>query len=77
MDASTITALVSAWQTGGISRDTLMDCLRKGEIIPDGRSNAEEKALAGEGFQFLKGGSEAALDNSPANTPPRTGGPIA
>jgi len=61
MNAQSITALVSAWQAGAISQETLMDCLRKGEVIPDGRSNAEEKALAGEGFKFLKGGREAAL----------------
>ena len=65
MNAQSITALVSAWQTGGISHDTLLDSLRKGEVIPDGRSNAEEKALAEKGFQFLKGGLEAALGNSP------------
>ena len=69
MDAQSITALVSAWQTGGISQDTLFDCLRKGEIIPDGRTNAEEKRLAGKGFQFLKGGLEAARENSPKGNP--------
>ncbi len=69
MDAPSITALVSAWQTGGISHDTLLDSLRKGEVIPDGRSNAEEKRLAGKGFQFLKGGLEAAPGNSPQDHP--------
>ena len=61
MDSNAITALVAAWQAGAISRDTMIDCFRKGEVIPDGRTNAEEKALAGEGVQILKGGSEAAL----------------
>lgn len=65
MDAQSITALVSAWQTGGISHDTLLDSLRKGEVIPDGRSNAEEKAMAAKGFKFSKGGMEAALGDSP------------
>ncbi|HEY9173456.1 MAG TPA: DUF4055 domain-containing protein [Verrucomicrobiae bacterium] len=65
MDAPSITALVSAWQSGLISHDTALDSLRKGEVIPDGRTNAEEKALAEKGFQFLKGGLEAARENSP------------
>ena len=60
MDSKTITALVAAWQAGAISQDTMLDCFRKGEVLPDGRSNAEEKGLAGEGGQFLQGGSEAA-----------------
>jgi hypothetical protein len=47
---------VTGWQAGAISQDTMNDCLRKGEVIPDGRTNAEEKALAGEGVQILKGG---------------------
>jgi hypothetical protein len=67
MDAQTITALVSAWQLGAISQDTMFDCLRKGEVIPDGRSNAEEKALAAKGFQFSKGGLEAASGNPPTD----------
>ena len=61
MDSNAITALVSAWQAGAISQDTMLDCFRKGEVIPDGRSNAEEKALAGEGVRILEGGLEAAL----------------
>ena len=60
MDSKTIAALVAAWQAGAISQDTMLDCFRKGEVLPDGRSNAEEKGLAGEGVQFLQGGSEAA-----------------
>jgi len=63
MDSNAITALVGAWQAGAISWDTMIDCFRKGEVIPDGRTNAEEKSLAGEGVRFLEGGSQAALPN--------------
>jgi hypothetical protein len=37
-----LTALVSAWQAGAISRDTLLHNLRQGEILPPGRSDLEE-----------------------------------
>ena len=60
MDSKAITALVAAWQAGAISQDTMLDCFRKGEVLPDGRSNEEEKGLAGEGVQILEGGVEAA-----------------
>jgi len=45
MDSTAITALVSAWQARAISQDTMLDCLRKGEVIPDGRTNEEEVRL--------------------------------
>ena len=60
MDSNAITALVSAWQAGAISQDTMLDCFRKGEVLPDGRSNAEEKELAREGVRISEGGLEAA-----------------
>ncbi len=45
MDSTAITALVSAWQARAISQDTMLHCLRKGEVIPDGRTNEEEVRL--------------------------------
>jgi hypothetical protein len=41
------TALVKAWQEGAISQDTLLHNLRRGEILPAGRTNAEEIKLIG------------------------------
>ena len=70
MDSKAITALVAAWQAGAISQDTMLDCFRKGEVLPDGRSNAEEKALAGEGVQNLQGGLEAAPQVPPGKSTP-------
>jgi hypothetical protein len=40
-----LTALVSAWQAGAISRDTLLHNLRQGEILPPGRSGEQEGEL--------------------------------
>ena len=45
MVAAQITAVVSAWQAGAISRDTMFDLFRKGEVLPAGRSNEDEQKL--------------------------------
>jgi hypothetical protein len=36
---------VSAWQSGAISRDTLLHNLRAGEVLPPARTNEEEVEL--------------------------------
>ena len=38
-------ALVSAWQSGAISHDTLLHKFRTGEILPPARTNDEEIEL--------------------------------
>ena len=43
--ASDLQALVAGWQAGAFSHDTLLHLLRKGEILPDGRTNHEERRL--------------------------------
>ena len=45
MTSDQITAIVAAWQAGAISRDTMFDLFRKGEVLPAGRSNQEESQL--------------------------------
>lgn len=55
MSATEITALVSAWQAGAISQDTMFELFRRSEILPDGRKNAEEAGLI-----RAKGGSQDA-----------------
>lgn len=40
-----IQALVAAWQAGAISRDSMIEVFRRGELLPDGRTAEEEKAL--------------------------------
>ena len=37
--------VVAAWQSGAISRDTMFELFRSGEILPDGRTNQDEAAL--------------------------------
>ncbi len=40
-----IQAVVAAWQAGAISHDTMLELLRRGEVLPEGRTNAEEAKL--------------------------------
>jgi hypothetical protein len=44
-DSQELQAVVGAWQSGAISRDTMFELFRKGEILPDGRTNQDEAAL--------------------------------
>jgi hypothetical protein len=60
MSSDEITAVVSAWQAGAISRETMFDLFRRGEVLPPGRTNEEEHKLVVVGHpattQHLNGG---------------------
>jgi hypothetical protein len=45
MSGEEITAVVAAWRAGAISRDTLLERLKRGEVLPEGRTVAQERAL--------------------------------
>jgi len=45
MSSQDLQAVVGAWQSGAISRDTMFELFRSGEILPDGRTNQDEAAL--------------------------------
>ena len=45
MSGEEINAVVNAWRTGAISRETMLERLKRGEVLPDGRSVAQERAL--------------------------------
>jgi len=47
MTAQDLAAVVSAWQANAISKDTMFELFRRGEILPDGRTNQDEAALIG------------------------------
>jgi hypothetical protein len=47
MTAQDLQAIVAAWQSGAISQDTMFELFRRGEILPDGRSNEDEASLIG------------------------------
>jgi hypothetical protein len=45
MSGEEITAVVAAWRAGAISRDSMLERLKRGEVLPDGRTIAQERAL--------------------------------
>ena len=45
LGAQEMMAAVHAWQSGALSRDSLMDLFRRGEILPAVRTNSEEANL--------------------------------
>ena len=45
LGAKELTALVSAWPQGAISRDTLLHNMRAGEVLPPARANEQEIEL--------------------------------
>jgi hypothetical protein len=47
MSSEEITALVAAWQAGAISRESMFELFRRGEVLPVGRTNEEEAKLVG------------------------------
>lgn len=42
-----LSAIVAAWQAGAISRETMFDLFRRGEVLPAGRTDEEECRLTG------------------------------
>jgi hypothetical protein len=43
--AEQLNAAVVAWKAGAISRESLLDLLKRGEVLPDGRTVEQERAL--------------------------------
>jgi hypothetical protein len=49
MGSDEIKAVVAAWQVGAFSRETMFDLFRRGEVLPPGRTDAEEVRLIASG----------------------------
>jgi hypothetical protein len=45
MSSQDLQVIVGAWQSKALSRDSMFELFRKGEILPDGRTNEDEAAL--------------------------------
>jgi hypothetical protein len=59
MSSQDLQAIVGAWQSGAISRDTMFELFWSGEILPDGRTNEDERTLIGtEGNRGNKEGQQ-------------------
>jgi hypothetical protein len=44
LSALEIQAIVATWQANAISRDTMTDLFRRGEVLPEGRTNKKRKS---------------------------------
>jgi hypothetical protein len=44
-----VQAIVGAWQAGAISQDSMLELFRRGEVLPEGRTNREEADLIAAG----------------------------
>jgi len=68
MSAQEITAIVAAWQAGAISRETMFDLFRKGEVLPAGRTDEEEaKLLQKQKTETKKAGTSNIQHSTPNN----------
>jgi hypothetical protein len=56
MSSQELQAIVSAWQSAAISRDTMFELFRRGEILPDGRTNQDEASLVQAGLATKSSG---------------------
>jgi hypothetical protein len=70
MSGQDLQAIVGAWQSGALSQDTMFELFRRGEILPDGRSNDDEAALVA---KAVTGAGPLATAMS-AQSPSKTGG---
>ena len=64
-----LTAIVGAWQAGAISQATMFDLFRKGEVLPTGRTDVEEKGLIQNGRENLTRGLPNSITTSGVGTP--------
>jgi hypothetical protein len=67
-----LTAIVNAWKNGAISQATMFDLFRKGEVLPVGRTDGEEKSLIGKIGREIGAGVKGSDHGSPmaANATP-------
>lgn len=64
MTSLELTAVVSAWQAGAISQESMFELLRRGEVLPAGRTNEEEAKLVGKDDGKRVSGSAGERENN-------------
>ncbi len=52
LSANEIVAVVQAWQNGALSRDSMWDIFRRGQVLAEGRTNEKEVRLIAVCEQF-------------------------
>ena len=50
VSGSDLTAVVSAWKEGAISKETMLEYLKRHEVLPDGRTVAQERSLMNQSY---------------------------
>lgn len=45
LSSQEIQSIVAAWEAGAINCETMLDLFRRGEVLPQGRTNEEEVKL--------------------------------
>ena len=45
ISAELLAAVLATWRAGGLSRESMLEILKRGEILPEGRTVAQERAL--------------------------------
>ncbi|HLP76783.1 MAG TPA: DUF4055 domain-containing protein, partial [Candidatus Paceibacterota bacterium] len=69
MESNELTAVVAAWQAGAISQETMFDLFRRGEVLPVGRTDEEEKRMT-EVSPRRRGGAEGKAETQSENNKP-------
>jgi hypothetical protein len=69
LSAQEIAAVVAAWQSGALSQDSMMELFRRGEVLPEGRTNEEEARLVQAGMPKLETRNPKAADGSQRDLP--------
>ena len=64
LSSQEIHSIVAAWEAGAISRDTMTELFRRGEVLPEGRSMEEEVALIAEDAPATTGEKQVRVANS-------------
>jgi len=59
LSATEIVAIVQAWQSGALSRNSMVDIFRRGKVLPEGRTNEEEVRLIAIGKPKQSGSQQA------------------
>ena len=64
MSSQDLQAIVAAWQAAAISKDTMFELFRRGEILPDGRTNHDEATLIQAGVADAQAGAVKPTNNN-------------
>ncbi len=65
LSATETEAVMKAWQSGALSRESMLDIFRRGEVLPEARTNEEETSLIEATTKYTK---DTKRSEGPQNT---------